>query len=168
MLAIKIIIEIIVLWIVFAIFMEILVRKRGPIGGLQYYPKVVQKRAIEMGLITKKMLKYQLISSSILLVLIDLIIPYIMIILINGANTYWQYVWQYYVLFLGQELYDWFIVDVWWVAISDWWIIPGLEDLNHTWHDPKMKFLNKLKLIPGSVIISIIIGGIYYLITLLY
>ncbi|ORX64109.1 4F5-domain-containing protein [Anaeromyces robustus] len=155
----KIIIEILILWVIFALFMEILVRKRGPIGGIQYYEKAVQERAIELGLITRKGLKNQKICSSILLIAIDLIIPFIMIVFINGAQSYWDLIWQYYVLFMGQELYDWFIVDIWWVTLTDWWVIPGIEDLNYLWHDPKIKFFNKIKLIPISAVLAIIVGG---------
>ncbi|MBP3460429.1 MAG: hypothetical protein J6K58_14595 [Lachnospiraceae bacterium] len=158
----KIVIEIIILWLVFALYMEFLVRKKGPIGGIQFYPKQVQERVVKLGLITKEKIKKQSVVSMVLLLAIDLVLPFIMIIYVNNARTYWDMVWQYYVLFMGQELYDWFVVDVWWVAISDWWLIPGTEDLNHLWHDPKIKFLGKIKLIFAAVIIAVLAGGIYW------
>lgn len=72
--------------------------------------------------------------------------------------------WQYYVLFMGQELYDWFVVDVWWVGISSWWIIPGTEDLLPLWHDPMIKFKGKLKLPVAAIPLAAIVGGLYFLI----
>lgn len=158
----KIIVEIVILWVVFFLYMEFLVRKKGPIGGIQFYPKQVQERVVELGLITKEKIKKQAVVSMVLLFAIDLILPFIMIVCVNHAGTYWDIVWQYYVLFMGQELYDWFAVDVWWVAISDWWLIPGTEDLEHLWHDPKIKFLGKIRVFFMAVIFAVLAGGIYW------
>ena len=49
---IKLIIEILIMWICYALYMMILVHKKGPIGGIFFYPKVMQERTIELGLIT--------------------------------------------------------------------------------------------------------------------
>ena len=49
-------------------------------------------------------------------------------------RTYFSCCWQFYILFLGAEFFDWLVIDTIWVALSDWWIIPGTEDLNDTWH----------------------------------
>ena len=46
--ALNIAIEILILWAVYAIYMGIVVFKRGPVGGLCFYPKVMQKRVIEI------------------------------------------------------------------------------------------------------------------------
>lgn len=159
--AMKIIIEILFLWLVFALFMRLLVRKRGPIGGIHYYPVAVQERVVELGLISKGEIQIQSAISTILLIMIDLVFPYLMIVVVNEARSFWDCAWQYYVLFMGQELFDWIAVDVIWVGMSDWWIIPGTEDLNDTWHDPKKKFLGKLKLIPAAVPIAAVVGGFF-------
>ena len=53
----KIMIEILILWVCYALYMAILVHKRGPIGGIFFYPKVMQERVIELGLITPEELK---------------------------------------------------------------------------------------------------------------
>ena len=45
----KLIIEILILWIIYAGYMAVLVHKRGPLGGIFFYPKVVQERVIEIG-----------------------------------------------------------------------------------------------------------------------
>ena len=44
--ALNIVIEILILWVVYTIYMGIVVFKRGPVGGLCFYPKVMQKRVI--------------------------------------------------------------------------------------------------------------------------
>ena len=41
---IKLLIEILILWVCYAIYMEILVRRRGPVGGVFFYPKGIQDR----------------------------------------------------------------------------------------------------------------------------
>ena len=53
----KLIIEILILWIIYALYMAVLVHKRGPLGGIFFYPKVVQERVIEIGLMTERELK---------------------------------------------------------------------------------------------------------------
>lgn len=53
----KIMIEILILWVCYALYMAILVHKRGSIGGIFFYPKVMQDRVIELHLITPEELK---------------------------------------------------------------------------------------------------------------
>ena len=57
----KLIIEILILWIIYALYMAILVHKRGPLGGIFFYPKVMQERVIEIGLMTER--EFQKASS---------------------------------------------------------------------------------------------------------
>jgi len=164
----KLIVEIIVLWVTFFFYMWILVgRGKGKLGGIQFYPKKVQERALECGLITKERIKKQSILSVVLLLLMDIILPFIMIYFINGGRTYWEFVWQWCVLFMGQELYDWLVVDVYWVACTNWWLIPKAQDLEYLWHDPKIKFMGKIKLYIISPIAALIFGGLCYFISLL-
>ena len=88
-----------------------------------------------------------------------------MILFVNKAESYWDFVWQWYVLFVGQELFDWFVVDVFWVTMTSWWIIPGTEDLLSLWHNPKIKLIGKLKVFPAAVPVATIAGGLCYLIS---
>lgn len=67
-------------------------------------------------------------------------------------------------LFLGAEFFDWLFIDTLWVALSDWWLIPGTEDLNYTWHNVHVKQWKLLKLIPFSVPLTAAVGGLYWLI----
>ncbi len=90
-----------------------------------------------------------------------------MIVFVNKAGTYFDCVWQYYILFLGMEFYDWLAVDSIWVAKSSWWIIPGTEDLLDTWHSTKIKAFKMPKLVILSIPIAMIVGGICYLAVLM-
>ena len=93
-----------------------------------------------------------------------LVIPGVMILGVNGARSYWDCCRQFYVLFLGAEFFDWLFIDTIWVALSDWWLIPGTEDLNNTWHSVHAKQWKMLQLVPFSVPLAAAVGGLYWLI----
>ena len=158
----KLIIEILILWILYALYMAILVHKRGPLGGIFFYPKVMQERVIETGLMTEQELRSRRTFAYILLLALMILVPGFMILCVNGAQTYFSCYGQFYVLFLGAEFFDWLVIDTIWVAMSDWWIIPGMEDLNDTWHSVHVKRWKMLKLIPLAIPISAIIGALYW------
>ena len=160
----KIINEILILWVCYALYMAVLVHRRGPIGGIFFYPKVMQERVIELGLITAEVLKRRRNYACVLLLTWMILVPLVMIVFVNGARSFWDCFWQYYVLFLGAEFFDWLVIDTIWVALSDWWLIPGTEDLNDTWHSTKVKRWKLVKLIPLSVPVAAIVGGLYWLI----
>ena len=157
-------IEILILWVCYALYMAILVHGRGPIGGIFFYPKAMQDRVVELGLISDRELKSRRRFAYILLIAWMLLIPLIMIVFVNSARSYWDCCWQFYALFLGAEFFDWLVIDTIWVALSDWWLIPGTEDLNGTWHSVHVKQWKMVGLIPISIPIAAIVGGLYWLI----
>lgn len=164
MLILKLVTEILILWILYILYMGILVYRKGPLGGIFFYPKVVQDRVVTLGLITKEEFKKRRAFAYALLLAWMLIAPGVMILLVNGARGYFDLCWQFYVLFLGAEFYDWLFIDTIWVAKSDWWLIPGTGDLDGTWHDVNVKKWKFLKLIPCSIPLAAIVGGLYFLI----
>ena len=164
MLFLKLVAEILILWILYILYMGILVYRKGPLGGIFFYPKVVQDRVVTLGLITKEEIKKRRAFAYALLLAWMLIAPGVMILLINGVRGYFDLCWQFYVLFLGAEFYDWLFIDTIWVANSDWWLIPGTGDLDGTWHDVNVKKWKFLKLIPCSIPLAAIVGGLYFLI----
>ena len=143
--------EIVFLWVCYAAYMAMLVHKRGPIGGIFFYPQVMIDRVKALGLITEAEFRKRKRFACALLIAWMLVIPGIMILGINGARSYWDCCWQFYALFLGAEL-------------SDWWLIPGTEDLNDTWHSVHVKQWKMLQLIPFSAPLSAAVGGLYWLI----
>ena len=76
----KLIIEILILWIIYAGYMAVLVHKRGPLGGIFFYPKVMQERVIEMGLMTRQELRSRRSFAYILLLALIIFVPGIMIL----------------------------------------------------------------------------------------
>ena len=53
----KIITEVLIMWILYAIYMAILVHGKGPVGGIFFYPMAMQDRVVELGLTTKDKIK---------------------------------------------------------------------------------------------------------------
>jgi len=135
-------------------------------GGIQYAPKEVQNRVVECGRITEKDIRNQKICAAVLLLFMDTIVPFLMIYFVNGGRSWWEFVWQWCVLIMGQELYDWFVVDIYWVCYTDWWKIPEAEDLASLWRDPKVmkkKYLKKyIKIYIGLPVLALIFGSLCY------
>lgn len=158
--ALKIIIEILILWIVYALYMALLVHHRGPIGAIFFYPKAMQVRVVTLKLTTYEEIKQRRLFAVGLLLAWMTFIPMFMIVTVNGAKSFWDCFWQYYVLFMGAEFFDWLFIDTIWVALSSWWIIEGTEDLNNTWHSVHIKKWKLLQLLPIAVPIAAIVAGI--------
>ena len=53
----KMITEVLIMWILYAIYMAILVHGKGPVGGIFFYPMAMQDRIVELGLTTKDKIK---------------------------------------------------------------------------------------------------------------
>ena len=60
--------------------------KNSPVGGVHYYERSVQERVVEMGLITEKQIKRNLLWSTIVLMAALVIIAPMMMIYINNTN----------------------------------------------------------------------------------
>ena len=102
----RLVVEILILWVCYALYMAILVHKRGPVGGIFFYPKGMQERVIALGLITAEEMKRRRNFAYGLILAWMILIPLGMILFVNGARSYWDCCWQYYVLFLGAEFFD--------------------------------------------------------------
>ena len=50
MLILKLGTEILILWILYILYMTILVHRKGPLGGIFFYPKVVQDRVVTLAI----------------------------------------------------------------------------------------------------------------------
>lgn len=158
----KMIVEIIFLWFLFALYMAILVVGKGPIGAIYFYPSEVQERVVELKLIDKKTIQRRRRAAYLMLLLGIIIVYYILIVVMNQADDFWNIAWQVYVLFIGMELFDLFAVDVYWVALTKWWDIPGTEDLQHLYHNPIKKIkVKSVKLLVLGIPIAAIMAGLY-------
>ena len=66
--------------------------------------------------------------------------------------------------FIGAEFFDWLVIDTIWVALSDWWLIPGAEDLEDTWHTTRAKRWKMIALLPISVPVAALAGALCWLV----
>jgi len=60
----KLIIEVLIMWILYAIYMAILVHGKGPVGGIFFYPTAMQDRVVELGLGDLFFLDYLLLKVT--------------------------------------------------------------------------------------------------------
>lgn len=116
---------------------------------------------------SKKLLIAGMIGCILFVIAFMFIVPMIMILLVNGARSWFDCAWQFYVLFLDAEFFDWLFIDTIWAALSDWWLIPGAEDLETMWHTPKAKAWKMPKLVFLAMPLAVIVGAVYWAIGLL-
>ena len=116
---------------------------------------------------SEKLLIAGMIGCILFVIAFMFIVPMIMILLVNGARSWFDCAWQFYVLFLGTEFFDWLFIDTIWAALSDWWLIPGAEDLEPMWHTPKAKAWKMPKLVFLAMPLAVIVGAVYWAIGLL-
>ena len=60
--------EILFLWVCYAAYMAVLVHKRGPVGGIFFYPQAMIDRVIALGLITEEEFRKRRRFAYILLI----------------------------------------------------------------------------------------------------
>ena len=71
--------EILILWGCYAAYMAVLVHRRGPVGGIFFYPQVMIARVIALGLITETEFRRRKRFAFTLLSAWMLVIPGVMI-----------------------------------------------------------------------------------------
>ena len=110
---------------------------KNPMNWISDYPPAIQKRAMELGLvspdkkrITPGELKRKVLGSLLAVVLLSLLLVYV-----NGAKTFLQgFLWSYG-LYAVIAWYDAFVVDILWFCHSKRVILPGTEDMVDSYHD---------------------------------
>ena len=103
--------------------------KNSPVGGVHYYERSVQERVVEMGLITEKQIKRNLLWSTIVLMAALVIIAPMMMIYINNTNTFSEGFIQLLIMYMVCGIFDRCFIDWYWVGHTEAWFIPGTEDL---------------------------------------
>ena len=109
---IKLIIEVLIMWILYAIYMAILVHGKGPVGGIFFYPMAMQDKVVELGLTTKDKIKRGKTFAFVLLFVWMFVAPMIMILIVNRTRSYLGCCIQFYILFLGAEFFDWLVIGL--------------------------------------------------------
>ena len=87
----------------------------GAVNLVCLYEKEVQKRVVELGLITEK-------KIFILFVLVS-------VYAVNGARGFWNGFWQILFIVMMEVIFDRLFIDFFWVGHTKAWTIKGTEDL---------------------------------------
>lgn len=101
----------------------------GAINGLYFYPKPVQDRAIEMGLIDRETMNKKRKGFMTAFYVVMLVTLVLMIGLWNGVSDFKRAYWQAVLFLEVMNWYDGIVIDKIWVGYSSFWILPGLEDM---------------------------------------
>ena len=101
----------------------------GPVNMVYFYEEEVQKRAVDLGLTSRKKIaegKKRFVIFGILPYFIFVILA---VYLINGARGFRDGFMQMTALLLIEGFFDRIFIDWYWVTKTRAWIIEGTEDL---------------------------------------
>lgn len=132
-LALKIILEIIVIFICLVLICLIPLLIKGPISMVFFYHKEVQERAVFLGLTTNKTIKRNGIIFRLIAIPLYIVALVISAFVINGARDFLSLFWQMIVIAMAVNILDCIFVDEIWVRKTKMWIIPGTEDLKRNY-----------------------------------
>ena len=107
----------------------------GAIDGLYFYPKIVQDRAIGIGLADRDTMNRKRKEIMILFCIVMLAALMLIIGAWNGVKAFWPAYWQALLFLEVMNVYDGIVIDKLWVGNSRFWLLPGCEDLPYiqTW-----------------------------------
>ena len=129
----------------------------GAVNGLYFYPKEVQDRAIELGLISRDKMnrKRKCFMISFFIVLLAALV--LIIGLWNRGSTFGDAYWQALLFLEVMNVYDGIVIDKLWVGHSRFWVLPGLEEMPfvQTWGQVlKKRSMLALIWVAGAAIVS--------------
>ena len=133
--------------------------RKGAVGMVHLYDQKVQERCVALGLTTKEKIKRNALCFKALCIPMYLIYVLTCVYAINGAHTFWDGLWQCFVILSVMNLIDRFLIDGYWVGHTKAWVILGTEEL--------MPYISKAdkqkKWLAGTVgmaVISAVLAGI--------
>ena len=155
-----IILQLIIYCLLFTAMVKYAVRG-GAVNGLYFYPKAVQDRAIDIGLITREEMihKRKVFMTEFYVVMLCALV---LIIGVWNRVTDFRPAYLQALLFLEvMNWYDGIVIDRIWVGYSKFWILPGCEDLPYvqTWGQVLKKriILSLIWVIGAAVVAGIVV-----------
>ena len=142
----------------------------GAIDGLYFYPKAVQERAFEIGLITPEKMKKK---RKIFMMEFYIVMLLALVLIVGVWNQVADFKTAYLqaLLFLEvMNIYDGVVIDKIWVGYSRFWQLSGCEDIPYvqTWLQvlKKRAFLAIIWTLGAAIVAGIIVlifglAGIY-------
>lgn len=155
--------ELILYCLLFTMMVRYAVRG-GAIDGLYFYPKIVQERAIEIGLTTKEVMQRK---KKIFMTEFYIIMLVALVLIIGVLHKVSDFKTAYLLALLFLEVMNWYdgiVIDKIWVGHSKFWILAGCEELPfvQTWKQVlKKRGLLTLIWIVGAVIVAEIVALIF-------
>ncbi|EJU22300.1 hypothetical protein [Mogibacterium sp. CM50] len=155
--------ELILYCLLFTMMVRYAVRG-GAIDGLYFYPKIVQERAIEIGLTTKEVMQRK---KKIFMTEFYIIMLVALVLIIGVLHRVSDFKTAYLLALLFLEVMNWYdgiVIDKIWVGHSKFWILAGCEELPfvQTWKQVlKKRGLLTLIWIVGAVIVAEIVTLIF-------
>ena len=99
------------------------------LNALYFYPKPVQERVYQLGMISRETVARKRKRFMISFFLVMLTALLLIIGLWNGIHDFWPAYWQALLFLEVMNWYDGIVIDRLWVGHSKLWIIPGTEDI---------------------------------------
>ncbi|MBQ6452153.1 MAG: hypothetical protein IJJ29_09560 [Solobacterium sp.] len=155
-----IILQLIIYCLLFTAMVKYAVRG-GAANGLYFYPKTVQERAIEVGLITREEMIHK---RKIFMTEFYIVMLCALVLIIGVWNRVTDFRPAYLEALLFLEVMNWYdgiVIDRIWVGYSKFWILPGCEDLQYvqTWGQVLKKriILSLIWVIGAAVVAGIVV-----------
>ena len=99
------------------------------LNALYFYPKPVQERVYQLGMIGRETVARKRKRFMISFFLVMLTALLLIIGLWNGIHDFWPAYWQALLFLEVMNWYDGIVIDRLWVGHSKLWIIPGTADI---------------------------------------
>lgn len=144
--------------------------KDSAIEGIFFYPKPVQERAIEIGLVDPQVMAKK---RNRFMILFFTVMTVALILIIGVWNRVSNFKEAYLQALLFLEVMNWFdgiVIDKGWVGYSRFWIIPGLENVPYiqTWPQVlKKRVIYSLMWVAGAAIVALLAIGAHNMILLI-
>ena len=152
--------ELILYCLLFTMMVRYAVRG-GAIDGLYFYPKIVQERAIEIGLTTKEVMQRK---KKIFMTEFYIIMLVALVLIIGVLHRVSDFKTAYLLALLFLEVMNWYdgiVIDKIWVGHSKFWILEGCEELPfiQTWKQvlKKRGFLTLIWIAGAAIVAEIVV-----------
>ena len=155
-----ILLQLILFCLLFTVMVKYAVRG-GAVDGLYFYPKTVQERALKIGLTTRETMnrKRKIFMTEFYIVMLAALV-----LIIGWWNHISDYKTAYLQALLFLEVMNWYdgiIIDKVWVGISNFWILPGCEDIPYvqTWKQVLRKrgILTLIWVVGAAIVAGIVV-----------
>ena len=131
------------------------------LNGLYFYPKPVQERVFELGLIDRQTVAMKRKRLMIPFFLVMLAALVLIIGAWNGIHTCRPAYLQSLLFLEVMNWYDGIVIDRLWVGHSRFWVIPGTEDIQfvQTWGQvlKKRGILTLIWIVGAAIVAGIVV-----------